>query len=60
MYLIIEETTYEHSTPSYFVKSQDESFSNAQNKRQALELLNEKSNVTYYITPLAVKVKKTA
>jgi hypothetical protein len=60
MYLVIEEITYDHSTPSYFVKSQDESFSNAQKKKQALELLNERTNVTYYVTALAVKMKKTA
>ena len=36
MYLVIEETTYEYVTPSYHVKSQDESFSNAQKKKEAL------------------------
>ena len=44
MYLVIEETTYEYVTPSYHVKSQDESFSNAQKKKEALELLNEKED----------------
>ena len=60
MYLIIEETTYDHSTPSYHVKSQDESFSNAQKKKEALELLNERTNVTYYVCALPVKMQKTA
>jgi len=33
MYLVIEQTTYETVTDLYIVKSQDESFSNAQEKR---------------------------
>jgi len=60
MYLVIEETTYEYVTPSYHVKSQDESFSNAQKKKEALELLNEKENVSYYVCALPIKMKKTA
>jgi len=42
MYLVIEQTTYETVTDLYIVKSQDESFSNAQKKKEALELLNKK------------------
>jgi hypothetical protein len=60
MYLVIEETTYDHSTPSYHVKSQDESFSKAQEKKKAVELLNERKNVSYYVCALPVKIKKTA
>ena len=59
MYLVIEETTYNHVTPHYFVKSQDESFSKAQDKKSALELLNEKENVNYYVTGLPVKLQQT-
>ena len=42
MYLVIEQTTFETVKDLYIVKSQDESFSNAQKKKEALELLNEK------------------
>ena len=35
MYLVIEETTYEYVSNGYIVKSQDESFSNAQKKKEA-------------------------
>ena len=60
MYLVIEETTYSHVTPMYNVKSQDESFSNAQKKKEALELLNERENTYYYVCALPVKMQKTA
>jgi|TARA_B100000900_G_C20112873_1_gene526631 hypothetical protein len=60
MYLVIEETTYDYSSPLYNVKSQDESFSNAQKKKEALELLNERDDRSYYVTALAVKMQKTA
>jgi len=60
MYLVIEETTYSHVTPMYNVKSQDESFSNAQRKKEALELLNERDDRNYYVTALPVKMQKTA
>ena len=43
----------------YIVKSQDESFSNAQKKKEALELLNEKPNTNYYVCALPVKMQKT-
>ncbi len=59
MYLIIEETTYQHVSSFYTVKNQDESFSKAQDKKSALELLNEKENVNYYVTALPVKLQKT-
>lgn len=55
MYLVIEETTYSHVTPMYNVKSQDESFSIAQKKKEALELLNERDDRNYYVTGLPVK-----
>lgn len=55
MYLVIEETTYDHVTPMYNVKSQDESFSNAQKKKEALELLNERDDRNYYVTALPLK-----
>ena len=60
MYLVIEESTYEYVTNHYIVKSQDESFSNAQKKKEALELLNERTNVTYYVCALPIKMQKTA
>ena len=60
MYLVIEQTTYETVTDLYIVKSQDESFSNAQKKKEALELLNERDDRSYYVTALAVKMQKTA
>ena len=60
MYLIIEETTFETVSSFYTVKNQDESFSKAQKKKQALELLNEKPNVNYYVCALPIKMKKTA
>ena len=59
MYLVIEETTYEYISNAYVVKSQDESFSNAQKKKEALELLNEKPNTNYYVCALPVKMQKT-
>ena len=59
MYLVIEETTYQTITNGYTVKSQDESFSNAQKKKEALELLNEKTNTNYYVCALPVKLQKT-
>ena len=59
MYLVIEETTYQYISNGYTVKSQDESFSNAQKKKEALELLNEKENVSYYVCALPVKMQKT-
>ena len=59
MYLVIEETTYQYVTNHYIVKSQDESFSKAQEKKKALELLNEKSNVKFYVASLPVKLQKT-
>ena len=59
MYLVIEESTYEYVTNHYIVKSQDESFSNAQKKKEALELLNEKPNTNYYVCALPVKLQKT-
>tara|TARA_R100000900_G_C3253937_1_gene147956 strand:- start:243 stop:425 length:183 start_codon:yes stop_codon:yes gene_type:complete len=59
MYLVIEETTYEYISNTYVVKSQDESFSNAQKKKEALELLNEKPNTNYYVCALPVKMQKT-
>jgi len=59
MYLIIEETTYQHVSNHYVVESQDESFSKAQEKKKALELLNENSSVKYYVTALPVKLQKT-
>ena len=59
MYLVIEETTYEYVSNGYIVKSQDESFSNAQKKKEALELLNEKENTNYYVCALPVKLQKT-
>tara|TARA_R100000005_G_C4936903_1_gene163257 strand:+ start:587 stop:844 length:258 start_codon:yes stop_codon:yes gene_type:complete len=55
MYLVIEETKYDHATPMYNVKSQDESFSIAQKKKEALELLNERDDRNYYVTGLPVK-----
>ena len=60
MYLVIEQTTYETVTDLYIVKSQDESFSNAQKKKEALELLNERDDRNYYVTALPVKMQKTA
>ena len=60
MYLVIEQTTFETVTDLYIVKSQDESFSNAQKKKEALELLNERDDRSYYVTALAVKMQKTA
>jgi|TARA_R100001460_G_scaffold38791_1_gene73328 hypothetical protein len=60
MYLVIEETRYDYSSPLYQVKSQDESFSNAQKKKEALELLNERDDRNYYVTALPVKMQKTA
>jgi hypothetical protein len=60
MYLVIEQTTFEPVTDLYIVKSQDESFSNAQKKKEALKLLNEKPNVNYYVCALPIKMKKTA
>jgi hypothetical protein len=59
MYLVIEQTTFETVTDLYIVKSQDESFSNAQKKKEALELLNEKTNTNYYVCALPVKLQKT-
>ena len=59
MYLVIEETTFEYVTNHYIVKSQDESFSKAQDKKSALELLNEKENVNFYVTGLPVKLQQT-
>ena len=59
MYLVIEETTYQYVTNHYVVESQDESFSKAQEKKKALELLNEKSNVKFYVCALPVKLQKT-
>ena len=59
MYLVIEETTYQYVSNGYIVKSQDESFSNAQKKKEALELLNEKPNTNYYVCALLVKMQKT-
>ena len=60
MYLVIEQTTFETVTDLYIVKSQDESFSNAQKKKEALELLNEKQDTYYYVCELPVKMQKTA
>jgi len=67
MYLVIEQTTFETVTDLYIVKSQDESFStqdesfsNAQKKKEALELLNEKQDTYYYVCALPVKMQKTA
>ena len=60
MYLVIEETTFDTVSDLYIVKSQDESFSNAQKKKEALELLNEKENTYYYVCALPVKMQKTA
>ena len=60
MYLVIEETTFDTVSDLYIVKSQDESFSNAQKKKEALELLNEKENTNYYVCALPVKMQKTA
>jgi hypothetical protein len=37
------------------VKSQDKSFSIAQKKKEALELLNERDDCNYYVTALPVK-----
>ena len=59
MYLVIEQTTFETVTDLYIVKSQDESLSNAQKKKEALELLNEKTNTNYYVCALPVKLQKT-
>ena len=59
MYLVIEETTYQYVANHYGVESQDESFSKAQEKKKALELLNEKSNVKFYVASLPVKLQKT-
>jgi len=59
MYLVIEQTTFDTVTDLYIVKSQDESFSNAQKKKEALELLNEKPNTNYYVCALPVKLQKT-
>ena len=59
MYLVIEETTYQYVSSFYTVKNQDESFSKAQEKKKALELLNEKSNVKFYVASLPVKLQKT-
>mgnify|MGYP003119501217 CR=1 FL=1 len=55
MYLVIEETTFNHVTSIYHVKSQDKSFSIAQKKKEALELLNERDDCNYYVTALPVK-----
>ena len=60
MYLVIEETTFDTVSDLYIVKSQDESFSNAQKKKEALELLNEKENTNYYVCALPIKMQKTA
>ena len=60
MYLVIEQTTFETVTDLYIVKSQDESFSNAQKKKEALELLNEKEDTYYYVFALPIKMQKTA
>jgi len=60
MYLVIEQTTFQTVTDLYIVKSQDESFSNAQKKKEALELLNEKQDTHYYVCALPVKMQKTA
>jgi len=60
MYLVIEQTTFETVTDLYIVKSQDESFSNAQKKKEALELFNEKQDTYYYVCALPVKMQKTA
>ena len=60
MYLVIEQTKFETVTDLYIVKSQDESFSNAQKKKEALELLNEKENTNYYVCALPIKMQKTA
>jgi hypothetical protein len=59
MYLVIEETTYQYVPNHYVVECQDESFSKAQEKKKALELLNEKSNVKFYVASLPVKLQKT-
>ena len=59
MYLVIEETTYQYVSSFYTAKNQDESFSKAQDKKSALELLNEKSNVKFYVVSLPVKLQKT-
>jgi len=60
MYLVIEQTKFETVTDLYIVKSQDESFSNAQKKKEALELLNEKQDTYYYVCALPIKMQKTA